>query len=316
MEQEIPKRFLHYQVASKLGEGKNGTVFEALDSGHQRAVVVKRLGPGFEEREDLKRMRRHSINSAIPLQHKNVLETYAVEEYQGTLLAITEHYDSETLRQRFDWGPVDPMSVLRIALEVAEGLDYVHRQGLRHGNLHPGNIMIDPRGEIKISDFGLPQHRRYREVQNDTNYLTDTLPYISPEEIVDDCVGQSADLYSLGVILFEALTGEVPFKAETEEELEEKILKEEPDIKFIRSTGVPGEIVLLVERLLSKRKEDRCTSASELIITIKTICQFEAQLEEQEETTDSSRYSPRTYLAISAIFVVLFALWSYLADWQ
>ncbi|HOP07699.1 MAG TPA: serine/threonine-protein kinase [candidate division Zixibacteria bacterium] len=312
MELEIPKRLHQYQIAEELGRGTHGVVYQAIEPLYQRLVTVKLLTPDPEHPDEWRRRRCHSLKAARELNHVNICRLLDFAPFEDSLIAVYEHVDGHTLESELAEGPISLDRFFDLAGQIATGLGYAHENDVTHGNLHPGNIMIAEDGVVKLLDFGLPRLRCRNAGIPPAGYPAEMLPYCSPEEIADDSVGNMADLFSTGVVFYRMLSGILPFSSPDPIQLEEMILHEDPDLKLLRSSGAPSEMILLLESLMSKRKKDRPASARELVITLQSIQQFEERF---SNVADDGRRSasPRTYLAMSAVFVVLLILWSLLA---
>jgi formylglycine-generating enzyme required for sulfatase activity len=250
-----------------------GEVFLADDTALGRPVALKFLPPGVG-REDVahKRFVREA-RSAAALSHPYICSIHEVVEAEGNEFIVMEYVDGPTLRERLSVGPISVRESLRVAAEIAEALEQAHDRGIIHRDLKPANIMLTREGHVKVMDFGLAKriHGVESVPQEDTapsltaeGTTLGTLAYMSPEQLRGQTVDGRSDLFSLGVVLYEIVTGIHPFRKATSVDTVAEILDREPLPLSRRVKGVPEPLEKMVRRLLVKDPVDRYASIHEV----------------------------------------------------
>jgi serine/threonine protein kinase len=208
----------HYRVAANLGAGGMGVVYLAEDERLNRKVALKFLPPAIAQDHEARVRLLREAQAASALDHPNVAAVYDIDEWNGQLFIAMPYYDGETLEQRIGRGPLPIEEAARIAGEIASGLAATHRAGLVHRDLKPANIMCTRSGQVKILDFGLA--KVFSGGESGVTRVTQegaavgTVAYMAPEQARGADVDARADVWALGVILFEMLTGRLPFAGE------------------------------------------------------------------------------------------------------
>jgi serine/threonine protein kinase len=268
----VPKRRIGaYELVEKLGAGGLGEVWKARDPRLNRIVALKFLTiarPGSTSAVDLLAEAR----AASALNHPNIVTIFEVGESDaGTYLAM-EFVDGQTLRCRLGRAPAPPSDAVEIARQIAEALAAAHRAGIVHRDLKPENIMLRVDGYVKLLDFGLakklPSAETVEEVSatlTQAGQLVGTLPYMSPEQARGQKVTAASDVFSLGIILHEMLTGEHPFGAANVMDTVLAILSKPPGSLSQRCPSAPPAVAAIVQRALMKEPQARYPSALELL---------------------------------------------------
>jgi len=241
-------------------------VFLAHDRMLRRDVALKVLREHYaEDTEFVERFRREA-QSAAALSHPNVVQVYDQGRSEGgRYYIVMEHVPGGSLKDHIDRaGPLDPAEAARLASQVAEALRGAHERGIVHRDVKPHNVLLDDVGDAKVADFGIALAAS-RSSTSGTNQVLGTASYMSPEQAMGEVVGPPSDLYSLGVVLYEMLTGRVPFAAEGPLATAMKHLTEQPLPPRKRNPSVPEGIDALVMGLLAKKPENRYGSAAELV---------------------------------------------------
>ncbi|HXI91096.1 MAG TPA: LpqB family beta-propeller domain-containing protein [Blastocatellia bacterium] len=275
-ELEIGERLGHYHILSLLGTGGMGQVYLAEDSRLGRKVALKLLPREFTENELRLRRFQHEARAASSLNHPSILTIHDIAEIDGRRLIATEFIDGETLRQRIQRGELNTDEVLDIAVQVASALAAAHQAGIIHRDIKPENIMLRHDGLVKVLDFGLAklgEHEtpvEHLEVpafsrgETGAGLLMGTLPYMSPEQIRGEPVNARSDIFSLGVVIYEMITGHAPFLGESNTDLIASILEYDPPPLLGLSTAVLPELQRIVDKALIKNQEDRYPNVQDL----------------------------------------------------
>jgi serine/threonine protein kinase/Flp pilus assembly protein TadD len=257
----IGKTILHYNIIERLGKGGMGVVYRASDTKLGRDVALKFIPHSVSaDAEELKRFEIEA-RAAASLNHPNIATVYAIEESEGQLFIVMEYIEGQELRDVIKSALPDVKAATSYTLQIAEGLNAAHKKGIIHRDIKSANIMVTCQGQIKIMDFGLAKMRGISQMTK-IGTTVGTVAYMSPEQIRGEEVDQRTDIWAFGVVLYEMLTGELPFKGEYEAALIYSILNE--DIKPSRSfrEDIPGNLELLVTRLLRKNPSERLNSMS------------------------------------------------------
>jgi TolB-like protein len=255
----------HFRVRERIGAGGMGVVYRAEDTRLGRAVALKFLLPQLSLDAPAKARFLQEAHSAAGLDHPNLCTIHEVGETDdGQLFLAMALYSGETLKARLDReGPLPGGDALAIARQIAEGLSYAHAAGIVHRDLKPGNVMLVPNGPVKILDFGLAKARD--QSLNTASARWGTVAYMAPEQIRGEAVDARTDLWALGVVLFEMLTGRRPFAGEHELALAPAILRDEPPSPSTLRADVPTALEDIVLTLLQKDPANRYPAAKELL---------------------------------------------------
>jgi formylglycine-generating enzyme required for sulfatase activity/pimeloyl-ACP methyl ester carboxylesterase len=251
----------HYRILAKLGGGGMGVVYRAEDTHLGRDVALKFLPPELTRDREARERFTLEARAASALDHANICTIHDIDETDdGRLFIAMAFYAGETLKARAARGPIGIGEAIDIAREIAAGLKRAHEGGIVHRDIKPANLMITERGEVKILDFGVA--KLVGEVGlTRTGSTLGTLAYMSPEQVEGKGVGPITDLWALGVVLYEMLTGSLPFAGKSESETVAAILAREPEGPGVRCPEIPPEVETLVLDLLAKDPADRPASA-------------------------------------------------------
>jgi serine/threonine protein kinase/Flp pilus assembly protein TadD len=260
----IGRKVSHYKIVEKLGEGGLGALYRATDQKNKRPVAIRVLPPRLmATRRDRERFIKDA-EAASALQHPNVARTFAIEKTDGNTLIVLEDVDGKTLHEKTDL-KID--EIIRIVEGVAEGLKAAHEHGLVHQDICSETIVVTARGSAKIVDFGLSRLGVLTPAGPEAQ--DSLLAYASPELVQGSEVDQRTDLWSLGVLLYELLTGERPFHGDYDAALFYEILNSEPKALRNYRAGIPEHLQILVSKLLEKDPAKRLSSAREVIEHLK-----------------------------------------------
>ena len=260
----IGQTILHYKILEKLGEGGMGEVFKAQDTKLDRFVALKFLPSQLIASEDDKARFIQEAKAASAMNHPNVCTIYDIQENDGQLFIVMEFVEGKTLKDKRD--SISEKQILEIGIQAAEGLAAAHEKGIVHRDIKPENIMIRKDGIAQIMDFGLAKLYSGSEVSRLTKAGTTmgTMGYMSPEQVQGLDVDHRTDIFSLGVVLYELLAGESPFKGMHETAIMYEIVNiDAPPLSTIKKDIDPQLDDIILE-CLEKDKDERCQSAKEL----------------------------------------------------
>jgi serine/threonine protein kinase/Flp pilus assembly protein TadD len=264
----IGKEILHYRITDKLGEGGMGVVYRAQDTRLDRTVAVKFLPQQLSASGETKERFLREAKAAAALNHPNIMGVHEINEHDGSLFLVMEYLEGETLKKHLaavKSGSGIPVSkAIEWAVEVAKGLRAAHEKQIVHRDIKPENIMITSDGRIKIMDFGVAKLSNTQGLTR-TGSSMGTLSYMAPEQAQGIPADHRADLWSLGVVFYEMLTGDVPFKAEHEAALLYLINHEDPPAPSAFDRKIPHAVDQLVMRMMTRDRELRFQSAGEAI---------------------------------------------------
>ena len=291
----------HYHIFSKLGQGGMGEVYLAEDTKLDRKVALKLLPDSVAS--DQERMRRfvQEAKSASALNHPNIITIYEIGEIDSRHFIATEFIDGETLRKRMRHGHLKLIELLEIAIQTTGALAAAHAAGIIHRDIKPENIMVRHDGYVKVLDFGLAKLTEPQGFTADTEAPTKalvdtgagivlgTLVYMSPEQAKGQRVDGRTDLWSLGAVIYEMVTGHAPFEAGTPSEVLGLILNKEPALLARYDREAPAELERIVSKALTKDLEERYQTAKDILVDLKRL-KRQLDLESEIERTVSPEF--------------------------
>jgi len=274
----------HYKLSESIGTGGMGEVYLATDITAGRKAALKLLPLRFTDNaERLKRFQQEA-HAVVGLNHPNILTVYEIGEDHSTHYIASELIEGETLRQRLMRGRIEVGEAVDVAIQVANALVAAHETGIVHRDIKPENIMLRPDGYVKVLDFGIAKlaESAFAEATADgagsvtlaaTNLgsVLGTVRYMSPEQARGAQVDKRTDIWSLGVVLYEEVTGHVPFAGETPKEVMYAILEKEPPPLTSYNKQTPAELQQIISKTLRKDRKERYRSAHDLLETIKSL---------------------------------------------
>lgn len=259
----------NYEVVSELGRGGMGVVYKAREESLQRFVAIKMLGNQLVDNESVAQRFMREARAVADLNHPNLVQVFRVDRHEEQPYFVMEYVEGQSLKhliQRED--RLQPMRALQILKEVATGLAAAHDKGVIHRDIKPENIMLTKYGGVKVVDFGIARVEEPGTRLTTTGIGLGTPSYLSPEVCLSQDVDQRSDIFSLGVVLFEMLTGEVPFKSDSPFELMTKVVEARiPDIKEL-NPNVDEGIKQILAKMIAKRPKLRYQNCNELISDI------------------------------------------------
>jgi pimeloyl-ACP methyl ester carboxylesterase/tRNA A-37 threonylcarbamoyl transferase component Bud32 len=260
-----PPGLSQYEIVEQLGGGGMGVVYKARDRRLQRLVALKYLPPSSSADPELKSRFLREATAVASLDHPNVCGLFDVAEPEdGQLVIVMPFYEGETLKRKIERGPLPVALALDYARQIAAGLAHAHAAGVVHRDIKPANVIVTPGERVKILDFGIAKVSSAGAQLTRTGALLGTIAYMSPEQAGGEPVDHRSDLWSLGAVLYEMLSGRAPFKAESLEALFLAILWQQPErVTALRPEVRPG-LEAVVHRLLEKDPDRRYESAAVL----------------------------------------------------
>jgi len=261
----MEERIGHYSIVSELGRGGMGVVYKAHEESLNRFVALKVLGKHLSEEESFVERFKLEAQSAAALNHPNIVQIYSIDEFDGQHCFAMEYVQGTSIQQIIkSQGPLNPVAASRLILQAASGLGAAHGLGIVHRDIKPANLMVNERGLVKITDFGLALLAAGTTRLTATGMFMGTPGYLSPEQCLEEDVDQRTDIYSLGVTLYEMLTGVTPLNADSPLALLRQIIDVEPrDVSELRPE-VPEALRTILRKMMAKKPEDRYADCSAL----------------------------------------------------
>lgn len=317
----IGQTISHYRILEKLGGGGMGVVYKAEDTKLKRTVALKFLPPVFSFDQEAKKRFIQEAQAASALQQHNICTIHEIDETQdGQLFIVMDYYEGQTLDDKLKKSKLRLEEFFSISTQIAEGLSWAHKIGIIHRDIKPANIFITKNGVVKILDFGLAKLTG-QSMMTKMGSTVGTVAYMSPEQARGEDVDHRTDIWSIGVVMYEMLTGKPPFNSEYEQAMIYSILNEE--IKPI--TSIKSELDTLIMDCLEKDPNERCQSAAEIrrklkllagttsSSKIKSVSQAKkVLLQTGKETRTRESFSKKwKWFAVTLIglIVIIFSLW-------
>ena len=262
----------HYKITEKLGEGGMGVVYKAEDTKLDRPVALKFLAPHLLRDEEARKRFEREAKAAAALNHPNVCTVHEIAEVDGRTFIAMAFLEGESLDKKIETGPLKLKDALDIAVQTAKGLQAAHGKKIVHRDIKPANLMIGKDGHVTIMDFGLA-------LLTDRSKLTrldetmGTVSYMSPEQTYGMELDHRTDIWALGVVLYEMVTGRQPFEGHYDKAVMYSITNEEPEPMTALRTGVPMELELLVNKCLAKEADRRSQSTADMVVDLETLAE-------------------------------------------
>jgi serine/threonine protein kinase/tetratricopeptide (TPR) repeat protein len=308
----------HYRITAKIGEGGMGEVYRAHDERLDRDVAIKVLHEAVAQDADRLARFEREAKAVAKLDHPNILAIHDFGTEEGVTYAVMELLEGESLREVIKGGGLTPGKAVEHAQAIASGLAAAHDKGIVHRDLKPENVFLTKDGRIKILDFGLakltlPDQDLSTETPTATletkpGGLLGTVAYMAPEQVQGRPADHRSDIFALGVVLFEMLTGHRPFGGGTTVETAAAILKEDPEPISVAAPGVQPALATVVSKCLEKRPEDRFSSAHDLSLTLGAVESTATAPPAQERSLISRRWPHVLAVVIAALIAVFFVL--------
>ena len=259
----IGKTISHYKILEKIGRGGMGEVYKAEDTKLKRTVALKFINPQTLENEEMKVRFLREAQAAAALDHPNICTVYEIDEADGQTFISMAYIGGQSLNEKTRRAPLKVDEVQDIAMQVADGLQAAHEKGITHRDIKSANIMISEKGHAKIMDFGIAKLAERTEITK-TATIMGTVAYMSPEQSMGETVDHRTDIWSFGVMLYEMLTGKLPFKGEINQVVLHSVLYNEPEPITALRSGIPLELEGIVIKCLEKKPSERYQTIADL----------------------------------------------------
>ena len=267
----IGKIVSHYKILEKLGQGGMGVVYKAQDTKLDRFVALKFLPPHFSVDEEEQKRFIQEAKAASALQHNNICTIHEINEANDSQLFICiDYYEGDTLKDKIAQGPLEKKEAIDYIIQIAQGLAKAHEKDIIHRDIKPANIIITNDGVVKILDFGLAKLAGQTRLTKSGSTLG-TVAYMSPEQTQGENVDHRTDIWSLGVVFYEMLTGQLPFKGDYEQAIMYSILNEEPESISNYSDDFQDQLQKILDYAISKKPVDRYKTADEVLTDLNAL---------------------------------------------
>ncbi len=265
------KTVSHYKILEKLGGGGMGVVYKAEDTKLKRTVALKFLPPEWTRDEDAKDRFMHEAQAASALDHNNICTIYEVDETEdGQLFIAMALYEGETLKDKIERGPLKVQDAIELSVQIAQGLARAHEEDIVHRDIKPANVIITNRGEVKILDFGLAKLAGRTMLTKEGTTLG-TVAYMSPEQTQGANIDHRSDIWALGAVLYEMVTGHQPFQGDYEQAVVYSTLNEDPQPPKELRSEIPEELQKIILRALEKEPNARFQVADEVLQQLRNL---------------------------------------------
>jgi dienelactone hydrolase len=300
----IGRTLTHYAIDDKVGQGGMGTVYRARDTVLGRVVAIKVLSAEATNDAELGPRMLREAKAASRLNHPNIVTVYELGRSDDTEFLVMEYVEGRSLASGIRQGGLPIDRVIDYSWQIADALAAAHEAGLVHRDMKPGNVMVTPSGRVKVLDFGLARHLPVDAGAETTPATTEfvtrhgvagTIGYMAPEQIEGQLADARSDVFALGVVIFELLTGQRPFDGDTAwKTMQATVNAQAPDVSRLRP-DTPPALVRIVARALARKPEDRYASARELANDLQVL---------HAPATPATTSSPRRWIAIAAAVIV------------
>ena len=264
----IDRTISHYKVTGVLGEGGMGIVYKAEDTKLERTVALKFLASHLLEDEEGHARFIREAKAAASLDHPNICTVYEIDEVEGETFIAMAYLEGQTVKAKIAERPLKLDEALDIAIQTAQGLQAAHEKDIVHRDIKSANLMVTPQGQVKIMDFGLAQLAEGSKLTK-TATILGTPAYMSPEQSQRLPTDRRTDIWSLGVVVYEMVTGRTPFEGERQEAVLYAIGSEEPEPITALRAGIPMELEWIVGKALAKDKEERYQHVEEMLVDLR-----------------------------------------------
>ena len=266
----VGKTISHYKILEKIGEGGMGIVYKAEDLKLKRTIALKFLPPHALGSDDEKTRFLHEAQAAAAIEHPNIATVYEIDEVEEQIFIAMAYVEGESLKEKIEKGPVKLAETINLAIQIAEGLKEAHEKNVTHRDIKPANIMITAKGQVKILDFGLAKLSGKTRLTKENTTLG-TTAYMSTEQAQGDEVDHRSDIWSLGVVLYEMISGQLPFKGDYEQAVIYSILNEKAEPVTGLRSGVSMALELILDKAMSKNPAERYQHAEDLLVDLRSV---------------------------------------------
>jgi serine/threonine protein kinase len=284
MNNMIGSKILHYKIVEKLGEGGMGVVYKAEDTKLKREVAIKFLPNIIAKSKEERTRFQNEAQAAASLNHPNIATIHAIEEADNQIFIVMEYINGSELKDKVDEGRLTLESSIEIIEQIANGLSAAHQKGITHRDIKSSNIMLTKTGQVKIMDFGLAKVRGTSQITK-IGTTIGTAAYMSPEQAQGEKADHRADIWAMGVIFYEMLTGQQPFKGEFEQAIIYSILNIAPEPVTLIKPGIPRNLEQITKKMLSKNKDDRYQDVNSFLSDLKDYKSAKIEKPNEKEKT-------------------------------
>jgi serine/threonine protein kinase/tetratricopeptide (TPR) repeat protein len=262
----IGQTIFHYTILEKLGSGGMGVIFKAMDLRLDRIVALKFLPPSYSSDEEIKKRFIQEAKAVSKLQHNNICTIHEINETEeGQLFICMDYYKGTSLKDKLEEGKLELNKALDITIQICEGLKNAHEKNIIHRDIKPANIFITNDGIVKILDFGLAKIKGETQLTK-TGLTVGTTAYMSPEQAKGENVDQRSDIWSLGVVFYQMISGKLPFKGEYDQAIIYSILNKSPE-----ELNTAKKIKKFINKCLQKKPVNRYQSIDEILVEFNLI---------------------------------------------
>ncbi len=283
----IGKTVSHYKIIEKLGEGGMGEIYLAEDLKLERKVAIKFLPQHLNRDKDNVVRFIQEAKAAAPLNHSNIIAIYEIAEEDDRIFIVMEYVEGQSLRELIIAHKELPFDLcIDIITQISEGLSKAHKAGIIHRDIKPENVMIERDGRVKILDFGLAKLKGMSKLTKESSILG-TVQYMSPEQFWGESIDLKTDIWSLGVVLYEMLTGQIPFNGKVDQAIVYSISKEKYKPLSNLRGDIPKKLERIVDQSLEKDPKKRYQHVEEMLKDLRSVKGTEIQ------ETDSKKQASR-----------------------
>ena len=266
----IGKRISHYKILEELGSGGMGVVYKAEDTKLKRTVALKFVVPRMLRKDEDKERFLREAQTAASLNHPHICTIYQIEEVGEHTFIVMEYVEGHSLKEMVGKSPLDPEKALDYAIQIAEGLEEAHEKKIIHRDVKSANIMVTPKSQTKIMDFGLAKIVSQSQMA-ETATIMGTVAYMSPEQACGDPTDHRSDIWSLGIVMYEMLCGHVPFLEDHEQLVLHSVLNKYHEPVSSWRSDIPYELERIVDKCLEKSPDERYQNAGELLTDMRRL---------------------------------------------
>lgn len=301
-----------FKVVEELGRGGMGIVYKAVDTKLKRSVALKFLPPKFTRDQEFSQRFIQEAQAASSLDHPNICTIFEINETKdGEMFIAMAYYAGETLKKKIKQGPLPVIEAVKYGIQIAQGLDKAHLEGIVHRDIKPANVMVTEENVVKILDFGLAKLTGQTGLYDDSG-IVGTAAYMSPEQASGEEVDHRTDLWSLGVVLYKVLTRQLPFRGENEQACIYSILNNSPEPVTELRSEIPEALERIIYKCLRKKQEDRYQSAQLLLSHLQKLRialekETQESIAKQEERAGIRKEAERRHVTVMCIEIVGYA---------
>ena len=300
----------HYKILEELGSGGMGLVYKAEDTKLNRCVALKFLPAELKFDKDAKLRFIQEAQAASALEHPNICNIHEINETpEGQLYIVMACYEGQTLKQKINRNPLTSAEAINISIQIVEGLVRAHEEGIIHRDIKPANIIVTDRDEVKILDFGLAKLVGKTQFTKDLATLG-TVAYMSPEQLQGEKVDYRTDIWSFGVMLYEMITGQLPFQGEYEQAIVYSILNKSPQPVTELNPNILVELQHVINLCLNKQVSDRYQKTTELLEDLKSLkAKFDSWSTKRVPSIFALRKRMQPYIISVVLLVIVISIW-------